>query len=123
MGSRKKCVANAKSAISKGLCIIVDRCNFDEDQRAVWYELAREHNYPVDSVVLAPPVSLCIKRCEERKNHETIAPDKASSVVRIVQRQWESPTRREQQQSMRNFQEVCSSDEYNQALLFHINQR
>ena len=110
--------------MSKGKCVIVDRCNFDLDQRLVWYELAKEFEYPLDCVVLMPPISLCIQRCQERTNHETIAPAEASRVVTMMQRQWQIPNQQEQQQyyAFRTYQVVKSSKEFNTALTFHLHQ-
>ena len=124
MKSRKKCVTNAKKAMSQGKCVIVDRCNFDLDQRLVWYELAKDFEYPVDCVVLMPPISLCIRRCQERTHHETIAPADAARVVTMMQRQWQIPNQQEQQQyhAFRAYQVVKSSEEFNAALTFHLHQ-
>jgi len=108
--------------MSRGKCVIIDRCNFDFDQRKVWYELAREFNYPLDCIVLIPSTSLCIQRCKERKNHETISPKDAYRIVTMVQRQWQIPTREEQDESIRHYHILQSSseEEFQAAVQFHV---
>lgn len=123
MKTRKNCVVHAKKAMSNGRCLVVDRCNFDRDQRAVWYDLARDFDYPVDSIILRPPVSLCISRCQQRKDHETIKPQDASRIVAMVKQQWRMPTQNEKLESFRNYQVVRSPDEFKAALMFHLHQK
>jgi predicted kinase len=123
MKSRKKCVVNAKLAMSEGLCVIVDRCNFDFSQRQVWYDLAVEYGYPVDCVVLVVPLPLCIQRCRQRKTHETIQPKAAPKIVNMVKAQWKMPSREEQLQYLRNFKVLQSSQQFNDALVLNLNQK
>ena len=105
------------------LSVIVDRCNFDYSQRQVWYELAAEYHYPVDCVVLQVPVPVCIKRCQLRTNHETVAPTEASRVVNLVHRQWRIPSRDEQGEFLRGYQVVRNSTEFNEALAGYLIQK
>jgi predicted kinase len=109
--------------MSEGLCVIVDRCNFDFPQRQVWYELAAEHDYPVDCVVLSVPLPLCIQRCQKRSSHETIQPKDASRIVNMVKRQWVMPPRDEQLEYLRNFQVLRSSQLFNDALVHYLDQK
>lgn len=109
--------------MSDGLSVIVDRCNFDFSQRKVWYDLAAEHKYRVDCVVLMVPPSLCIQRCQQRTGHETIQPNEASKIVGVVQRQWEMPGRDEQLKYHRNFQVLKSSQQFNDALILYLNHK
>lgn len=123
MQTRKKCVTEAKKAMSMGLSVIVDRCNFDYSQRQVWYDLAAEYHYPIDCVVFQVPIPLCIERCQQRTSHETIAPDEASRIVNLVRRQWQVPTREEQSQSLRGYQVIKNSTAFNEALLSYLRQK
>jgi predicted kinase len=38
--------------LDKKQSVIVDRCNFDRDQRRTWIELAQYYKVPVDCIVL-----------------------------------------------------------------------
>jgi len=148
--SRKKCAARAVQYMSKGLCVIVDRCNFDSSQRQVWYDLAASGGtdgdknkdvsrpaYPVDCVVLDVPVSICIQRCQLRSSHETVQPNDAERIVNMVKQQWETPrlqegraqdtkkgkgNRVQQSSSLRKIQVVKSSEELNKTLAWYLNE-
>lgn len=123
MKSRQNCVKNAKRAMSMGLCVIVDRCNFDFSQRKVWYDLAAHQNYPVDCVVLHVPTPLCIQRCQQRSSHETILPNEAAGIVRMMERQLKLPSQEENVTILRNLQVLRSSQQANDALILHLNQK
>lgn len=121
--TRKKCITEAKKAMSKGLSVIVDRCNFDVAQRQAWYDLATEYHYPVDFVVFRVPISVCIQRCQQRTNHETVAPNEAARIVNVVHRQWQGVSREEQAQFLRGYQTVRNSTEFNEAVLAYLSQK
>lgn len=123
MQTRQKCIIAAKKAMSTGLSVIVDRCNFDHAQRQVWYDVAAEYHYPVDCVVFQVPVPLCIERCQQRDNHETVAPAQASRIVNTVHRQWQIPTRKEKKLSLRAYQEIKNSTQFNDALAGFLRQK
>jgi len=36
LGSRPKCLAAAEAAMQQGCCVVIDRCNFDAEQRSTW---------------------------------------------------------------------------------------
>jgi predicted kinase len=52
MRSRKACEMNTKKFLTKHQNVIVDRCNFDRDQRRTWIDLANHYQIPVDCIVL-----------------------------------------------------------------------
>lgn len=52
MKSRKACEMYARKFLDKKQSVIVDRCNFDRDQRKTWIELAQHYKVPVDCIVL-----------------------------------------------------------------------
>lgn len=108
--------------MAKGLCVIVDRCNFDLKQRKVWYDLALQYKYPVDCIVLRVPVSLCIQRCQERTHHETVSPQDAARIVNMCNKKWQAPNREEQMTSLRTFRMVESSSEFNEVLALLLQQ-
>lgn len=41
LGNRKKCENAAVDALQAGREVVIDRCNFDKGQRAVWINIAR----------------------------------------------------------------------------------
>lgn len=123
MKSRNNCVTEAKKAMANGLSVIVDRCNFDTSQRQVWYDLAAQYHYPVDCVVFQVSIPICIQRCQQRTNHETVAPNEAARIVNLVHRQWKSPTRQEKLQSLRSCRQISNSTEFNKALLGYLQQK
>lgn len=108
--------------MAEGRCVVVDRCNFDASQRQTWYDLAGQHGYPVDCLVLQVPPRLCIERCQGRKGHETVKPEDASRVVNIVKKQFRLPSR-DEMDMLRSSQIVRSSSECNEALLMYLNKK
>ena len=111
LGNRKKCEKKAREVLAANKCPVIDRCNFDENQRLKWFELARgmekelnkqpnagsnnngaPYSIPVDCIVLQhSSLDECISRCQKRTGHETIAPNQARSVVGIIASQFSVP--------------------------------
>jgi predicted kinase len=82
LGSRQRCVDVARTALSMGgTSVVIDRCNFDVDQRRTWIELAREMNVDVECVIFVYGRDVCIERCRNRRGHETIHPSDAARIV------------------------------------------
>jgi len=85
LGSRRRCEDMLRSVLSESYAVpIIDRCNFDEEQRAHFLALARRTATPVAChyVVFRADVEVCVRRCERRAGHETLLPRDARSVVR-----------------------------------------
>ena len=62
---------------------MIDRCNFNEQQRRVWTGLAqrlRVSRGDVWAVWLRVPVSTCIQRVMQRVGHRTLGPDPTTAV-------------------------------------------
>ncbi|KAL3138341.1 hypothetical protein ABBQ32_006145 [Trebouxia sp. C0010 RCD-2024] len=87
MGDRMKCEFECKQALLAGREVVIDRCNFDERQRATWVRIAHEgsHRGPVFVMGLHfdLPVSLCIQRAQGRTDHPTL---NGIDVVDVIQR-------------------------------------
>lgn len=110
LGTRKKCESKLNAVLDKNTtessmrCPVIDRCNFDELQRSTWCAMAeafRTHHknvvlLPIHLVVLDVPAPECLRRCEQRQNHETLQKSQAWSVIRMVQQQWQLPSQNEQ---------------------------
>jgi hypothetical protein len=69
IGTRQKVENRAMHALRSRKSIIIDRCNFDVEQRAHWIKIAREFNIDTVYCLLMPSfddVALCAKRAEKR---------------------------------------------------------
>lgn len=59
-------------AVLDGKDIVVDRMGFSKDQRRRYLEPAKKCGYETAITVFHQPYAVCLQRCLERKNHETI---------------------------------------------------
>jgi predicted kinase len=91
LGSRPLCEELTKRVLQHGMCPIIDRCNFDRSQRAKFLNIAKTFNIPADCVVFQIPMELCIRRCCERRRHETVNAENAAQIVRTMARQFSPP--------------------------------
>ena len=95
LGTRRKCETLACKILSDGKkAAIIDRCNFDADQRKTWMEIANKFEVHCECIVFDYPTDVCIVRCRRRMGHETIHPSKAAAVVALVKRQYRPPVLR-----------------------------
>lgn len=60
LGTRARCIQEAKEALSSGHRVIIDRCNGTIEQRKVWIDLAKEHWPNKDLTLTALPHVMCI---------------------------------------------------------------
>ncbi|KAL3809868.1 hypothetical protein ACHAXA_001293 [Cyclostephanos tholiformis] len=96
LGSRQRCVDVARSALAGGgASVVIDRCNFDVDQRRTWIQLAYEMNVDVDCVIFDYDRDVCIERCRNRRGHETIRPRDAPRIVSNMARIFRPPVPQE----------------------------
>lgn len=96
LSSRQKCINRARSILNQGKCPIVDRCNFDVQQRSHFLQLAAESTtsatVPVDCVVLKIDTQTCLARCRSRRGHPTLPPSKAGFVIHGMAKDWKAPS-------------------------------
>ena len=79
------------SALLKNENIVVDRLNFNKEQRDRYLQPARDRGYTTKIVVLHVPYEECLKRCLERQGHETIKDEKnAYSALNMFFSKYES---------------------------------
>lgn len=79
-------------AVSKGKNIVVDRMNFNKQQRARYLEAARAMQYKTIAMVFHTPRTVCFERCMSRKDHETIKdPVAANSALNLFFGKYERP--------------------------------
>lgn len=57
--------------LDKKYSVVVDRCNFDREQRKTWIELAQYYKVPVDCIVLTTNQEECYQRIKARTEHPT----------------------------------------------------
>ena len=119
LGSRKKCEQATRQALSEGKVPIIDRCNFDFQQRKHFVNIAREFNVPVKVISLELPKQECIRRCQARVNHETIAPGEERVVVEKLYSQFQTPHHDEGFASVQRLNHV---DQVNRVLQEYVKQ-
>ncbi|KAG9323656.1 hypothetical protein KVV02_002952 [Mortierella alpina] len=75
LGDRAACEALTMSALqanNRTQSVIIDRCNFDQDQRKVWVNLAKQLNVQeVDVIIMDTEFYHCKKRILARTDHPT----------------------------------------------------
>ena len=54
--------------------VVIDRCNFNNQQRQAWIDLATEMNVDCECIIFDYDTDVCITRCQQRANHEIISP-------------------------------------------------
>ncbi|KAI9338637.1 AAA domain-containing protein [Pilaira anomala] len=71
MRSRKACEMYTRKFLDEKYSVVVDRCNFDREQRKTWIELAEHYKIPVDCIVLTTNQEECYQRIKARTEHPT----------------------------------------------------
>ena len=103
---RKKCETRCRQALTQSKTVIIDRANFDATQRKYFTDIALEfnNNYDsadgndscgqnhivVDCIYFNFEKNLCIRRCEERTNHETLPNNDSRLIRQVVSRMYNS---------------------------------
>ena len=122
LGSRPACEQLAREALSGGRCPIIDRCNFDPSQRSKFINIAKSFHVPVDCVVFQFPMDLCIRRCQDRRNHETVNAENAAQVVTTMVRQFSPPLpNRNNSETFRSIKVVDSASAVQDLALEYLN--
>jgi RNA ligase len=75
--------------------IVLDRMNHSREQRGNYLSLARKHGYRTKIVWVNADRNLCIKRAKARKNHPTLAPEKAEEAISWFFKSFQVPSRKE----------------------------
>ncbi|KAG2446828.1 hypothetical protein HYH02_008388 [Chlamydomonas schloesseri] len=85
LGSRRACEQECAGALRQGWNVVVDRCNFDEQQRSHWVQIARccRSRQPVQMVAvqLLLPLGVCRERARGRTDHPTLGPHNCDEVI------------------------------------------
>ena len=110
LGSRGRCISVAQRALQEGKHVLIDRCNFDEAQRAHWLGLSGPHTHRLAIFLDVPHEEAC-RRVLERSSHEggvdaeSMSRTKLRSIVGFMQESL-SPPRLEE-----GFEEVLMAGE------------
>ena len=81
LGDRQRCEQAACEALGVGQDVVIDRCNADRRQRAVWVQLAQRFGALVVGLQLSIPVEVCVARAEARTDHLTLSGNAAADVI------------------------------------------
>jgi aprataxin len=96
LGSRYMCLSLFRKSLAEGKNIIVDRCNINKMQRALWVNIANEHKAEVNCVALIVEPEKAIERIIKREDHPTIKKDfsldKVEQIVYSFIQTYEPPT-------------------------------
>jgi predicted kinase/predicted phosphohydrolase len=93
LGSKRTCIRVAEGALKAGHSVVIDRCNFNKEQRSTWINLAKQFKVKnVRAIWLKVPVETCINRAAARTDHPTIENGEvAERVITSLNRIWETP--------------------------------
>ncbi|KAK9893555.1 P-loop containing nucleoside triphosphate hydrolase protein [Cystobasidium minutum MCA 4210] len=72
LGDRRKCESLTRGSLEKGKSPIIDRQNFDANQRFHWVNIAHEMGVEVVALVFRTTKRTCADRLLLRRGHETI---------------------------------------------------
>jgi predicted kinase len=82
LGSRNKCKELVVKSFKENKKVVIDRCNFDVNQRKAWLDLAKDYNCKaVSAIVFDTPHAVCKDRVVNRQGHPTIAPVEGSKAI------------------------------------------
>lgn len=84
------------AAVDVGNSIVIDRLNFNKQQRARYILPAFARGYKTRIIVLHQPYKVCLERCLAREGHETIKDEgNARSALAMFFGKYERPTKDE----------------------------
>ena len=82
LGSRKACKRAVENAFNNKQKVVVDRCNFDVNQRKCWLDLAETHGVSLKSVVtFNTDLDTCKERVCNRIDHPTVKAEPESTNI------------------------------------------
>lgn len=81
LGGRKACEALCESALRAGHNVVIDRCNFDQQQRSTWLRIGKSFGATIVAAFLNTPIDTCKQRVLSRTNHPTLGPTAESMAV------------------------------------------
>lgn len=132
LGNRRRCEEVTRAVLSNPnrksqlmQCPVIDRCNFDPEQRAKFVAIAQEFNVPVDCIVFESEslisVDECIQRCETRRNHPTVKPKEARGIVMGMAQQMKPPLATGNPEGIREVRFLRDSNALNDTVVEYLN--
>lgn len=93
LGSRNACKRIAEEALKQDKSVVIDRCNFNANQRKSWIDLAHDRGIAnIRCVWLDISPDTCLSRAEKRTNHLTIEdPEEAYKAIIAINSMFVSP--------------------------------
>ncbi len=81
LGNRKECEKQTASALQQGRSVIIDRTNFDKQQRSHWLRIAGNHRAAATALYLDVDIDTCKARVMSRSGHPTLKPSPLSLEI------------------------------------------
>ena len=99
LGNRRTCEQKAELALAQGARVVIDRTNFDQQQRSHWLRIARKRGVPAAAtaaVFLDVDIGTCKERIMTRSGHPTLkAVESSLAIVDRFVDDLQIPTERE----------------------------
>jgi len=98
LGDRYKCLEEFRKAAKENKNIIIDRCNINRSQRAVWLNEAKHYSEfeEIKCIVINIDPETCIFRISQRKDHPNLNTEtslaKTKEIVYNFFKSYETPT-------------------------------
>ena len=129
--TRSKCHDMVRQVLSNNKqCPVVDRCNFDQQQRASFVAIATEMGVPVDCIVLDTTattnlvtVEECIYRCQQRRNHPGLSPQEAKGIVLLMTQQMNPPLSKNNSEGIRTVTHVTDMKKFHDTVVTYWNMK
>ncbi|EGG06316.1 uncharacterized protein MELLADRAFT_106856 [Melampsora larici-populina 98AG31] len=98
LGTRQECERITRRSLREGLSVIIDRQNFDLQQRSKWIQIGLEYRreshrfVTIDLIEFNTPVLECSNRLNVRTDHETLKNvNEAQGILRLGIKNWVPP--------------------------------
>ncbi|KAL1931000.1 hypothetical protein VTP01DRAFT_10137 [Rhizomucor pusillus] len=93
LGSRKRCEHECRKYLRQQLNVVIDRCNFDPQQRSTWIRIANEFQVPVDCIIFSADQKTCADRILDRVEHPTgVGGEEGVHILRRFVSNYEPPS-------------------------------
>ncbi|CAG8495757.1 7586_t:CDS:2 [Diversispora eburnea] len=121
LGNRRACEDLVKKKLKEGKNVIVDRVNFDKNQRKTWIEIAWNFDVPVDAIIMDTSMEECSARINARINHPTEVQGKKGIEILNRFRGWmKLPEHREGIEKIIKIKPQPTVDSYNKQVIDEI---
>lgn len=85
LGDRQKCLELFRKSMKDKRSVIIDRCNINRLQRAIWIREAEKFGVTeINAIYLSVDPETCVERINNRKDHPTIKTNDTEKNKEIV---------------------------------------